>query len=98
MLHSVTDLIKDTVESRTASVGDMEVNPVSRAIARHMGIDLSPEGQAARNRRGIAIIVHGAPLSGKELHIHQKISTLSTLCFFFQPFACISVQVKQAQQ
>ncbi|KAL0967855.1 hypothetical protein UPYG_G00258380 [Umbra pygmaea] len=59
------DLIKDRVDSRTAGVGDLEINPVSRANARHMGIDLSPEGQAARNRRGIAIIVHGAPLSGK---------------------------------
>ncbi|KAM6946364.1 hydrocephalus-inducing protein homolog [Aplochiton taeniatus] len=48
-----------------AAVGTLEVNPVSRAIARHMGIDLSPEGQAARNRRGIATIVYGAPLSGK---------------------------------
>ncbi|XP_049339422.1 hydrocephalus-inducing protein homolog isoform X2 [Astyanax mexicanus] len=48
-----------------SSVGDLEMDPVSRAIARHVGIDLSPDGQAARNRRGIAIIVHGAPLSGK---------------------------------
>eukprot|EP00063_Salmo_salar_P029727 XP_014004562.1 PREDICTED: hydrocephalus-inducing protein homolog isoform X1 [Salmo salar] len=77
------DLIKDTVESRTASVGDMEVNPVSRAIARHMGIDLSPEGQAARNRRGIAIIVHGAPLSGKT-------GTAVTLAKYYGA-ACLSV-------
>lgn len=41
------------------------MTPVSRAIARHMGVDLSPEGLAARNRRGIAIIVYGAPLTGK---------------------------------
>lgn len=61
MLHSVTDLIKDTVESRTASVGDMEVNPVSRAIAHHMGIDLSPEGQAARNRRTSQSLCMGLP-------------------------------------
>ncbi|XP_075181569.1 hydrocephalus-inducing protein homolog [Anomaloglossus baeobatrachus] len=46
-------------------VGDLERNPVSSAIARYMGIDTSIEGQAARNRRGIAIIVHGAPLTGK---------------------------------
>ena len=45
--------------------GEMaEVSPLSAAIARHMGINLSPDGIAARNRRGIAIIVHGAPLSG----------------------------------
>ncbi|XP_044126636.1 hydrocephalus-inducing protein homolog [Bufo gargarizans] len=46
-------------------VGELEYNPVSAAVARHMGIDTSSEGQAARNRRGIAIIVHGAPLTGK---------------------------------
>ncbi|KAM3920677.1 hydrocephalus-inducing protein homolog [Leptodactylus fuscus] len=46
-------------------VGELEYNPVSTAIARYMGIDTSIEGQAARNRRGIAIIVHGAPISGK---------------------------------
>jgi hydrocephalus-inducing protein len=38
---------------------------VSAAIANYIGIDLSPEGRAARNRRGISIVVHGAPLSGK---------------------------------
>ncbi|CAM4581517.1 unnamed protein product [Leuciscus chuanchicus] len=57
-------LTKDNISAETA-VGDLEYDPVSRAIARHMGIDLSPEGKAALNRRGIAIIVHGAPLSGK---------------------------------
>ncbi|KAJ7312066.1 hypothetical protein JRQ81_006401 [Phrynocephalus forsythii] len=47
------------------AVGELDNNPVSKAIARHLGIDISPEGRAARNRRGIAIIVHGAPLTGK---------------------------------
>ncbi|XP_048461536.1 hydrocephalus-inducing protein homolog [Rhincodon typus] len=47
------------------SVGELEVTPVSMAIGRYLGLDLSPEGCAARNRRGIAIIVHGAPASGK---------------------------------
>jgi len=42
----------------------VEVSPLSAAIARHMGINLSPDGLAARNRRGVAIVVHGAPLSG----------------------------------
>ncbi|XP_059507551.1 hydrocephalus-inducing protein homolog [Stegostoma tigrinum] len=46
-------------------VGELEVTPVSMAIGRYLGLDLSPEGCAARNRRGIAIIVHGAPASGK---------------------------------
>ena len=46
-------------------VGELEITPVSAAIANYLGIDLSVEGKAARNRRGICIIVHGAPLSGK---------------------------------
>ncbi|XP_030621187.1 hydrocephalus-inducing protein homolog [Chanos chanos] len=61
-----TNDIWPEIESRVSSgVGDLEMDPVSRANARYMGIDLSPEGQAARNRRGIAIIIHGAPFSGK---------------------------------
>ena len=43
-----------------------EMSPLSRAIARHVGVDLSPEAVAARNRRGIAVIVHGAPQTGQE--------------------------------
>ena len=38
---------------------------MSAAIARHLGIDLSIEGKAAMRRRGVALVVHGAPLSGK---------------------------------
>ena len=48
-------------------LGQLEMTPVCRAIARHMCVDLSPEGLAARNRRGIAIIVYGAPLTGKAI-------------------------------
>lgn len=43
----------------------MEKNPVCDSIARYLGIDLSAEGRAARNRRGVAMVVHGPPLSGK---------------------------------
>jgi len=50
--------------SNTLAAEIAEVSPLSAAIARHMGINLTPEGLAARNRRGVAIIVHGAPLSG----------------------------------
>ena len=46
-------------------MGELEITPVSAAIARHLGIDLSIEGKAARNRRGMAVIVNGAPCSGK---------------------------------
>lgn len=48
-------------------MGELEITPVSAAIARHLGIDLTPEGKAARNRRGLAIIVHGAPMSGNKV-------------------------------
>lgn len=62
----LTGQTKDNISTGTA-VGDLEYDPVSRVVAHHMGIDLSPEGKAALNRRGIAIVVHGAPLSGKTL-------------------------------
>ncbi|XP_068693384.1 hydrocephalus-inducing protein homolog [Montipora foliosa] len=52
-------------DSSSLGVGDLEITPVSAAIARYLGIDLTAEGRAARNRRGIALVVHGAPLSGK---------------------------------
>ncbi|XP_046359897.2 hydrocephalus-inducing protein homolog isoform X3 [Haliotis rufescens] len=52
-------------KENTVGVGELEITPVSAAIARHLGIDLTPEGKAARNRRGISLIVHGPPMSGK---------------------------------
>ena len=54
-----------TNEGSSEILGQLEMTPVSRAIARHMCVNLSPEGLAARNRRGIAIIVYGAPLTGE---------------------------------
>lgn len=51
--------------SSSTGVGDLEVTPVSAAIARHLGIDLSQEGRAARSRRGIVFMIHGAPMSGQ---------------------------------
>ena len=46
-------------------------DPVQLAVARHLGIDLSPEGKAARNRMGISLIVYGAPFSGKTTIANQ---------------------------
>ncbi|XP_074738457.1 hydrocephalus-inducing protein homolog [Strix uralensis] len=51
--------------SSKAAAGELADSPVYRAIARHLGIDISAEGRAARNRRGIVVIIHGAPLTGK---------------------------------
>ncbi|XP_064315287.1 hydrocephalus-inducing protein homolog [Phalacrocorax carbo] len=55
---------QNTTSSKEAA-GELDDSPVYRAIARHLGIDISAEGCAARNCRGIVIIVHGAPLTGK---------------------------------
>lgn len=61
--NSFAEKVNDTAVA-VDRVGELEITPVSAAIARHLGIDLTTEGKAARNRRGLAIIVHGAPLSG----------------------------------
>ncbi|XP_047385193.1 hydrocephalus-inducing protein homolog isoform X1 [Sciurus carolinensis] len=55
-----------SIDSHSAEeVGEVENNPVNKAIARHLGIDISAEGRLGKNRKGIAIIIHGTPLSGK---------------------------------
>ncbi|NXL83544.1 HYDIN protein, partial [Alectura lathami] len=59
-----TEHPQSTSGSKEAA-GELDESPVNRAIARHLGIDISAEGRAARSRRGIVIIVHGAPLAGK---------------------------------
>ena len=46
-------------------VGELELTPVTRSIARYLGIDLTPEGRTARNRRGITVLINGPPKSGK---------------------------------
>ncbi|XP_063716545.1 hydrocephalus-inducing protein homolog isoform X4 [Symsagittifera roscoffensis] len=63
-LESVTKT-EDDLKSKTTAAGELEITPVSAAIARYLDIDLSPEGKKARNRRGVAIIIHGAPQAGK---------------------------------
>ncbi|XP_044902281.1 hydrocephalus-inducing protein homolog isoform X9 [Felis catus] len=60
-----TDKIQSVDSHSMEEVGEVENNPVSKAIARHLGIDISAEGRMAKNRKGIAIIIHGTPLSGK---------------------------------
>ncbi|XP_006746825.1 hydrocephalus-inducing protein homolog, partial [Leptonychotes weddellii] len=60
-----TDKLQSIDSHSTEEVGEVENNPVSKAIARHLGIDISAEGRMAKNRKGIAIVVHGTPLAGK---------------------------------
>uniref|UniRef100_A0A669QXT0 HYDIN axonemal central pair apparatus protein n=1 Tax=Phasianus colchicus TaxID=9054 RepID=A0A669QXT0_PHACC len=59
-----TEHQRSTGSSKEAT-GELDDSPVLRAIARHLGIDISPESREAQNRQGIAIIIHGAPLTGK---------------------------------
>ncbi|XP_047451812.1 hydrocephalus-inducing protein homolog [Mugil cephalus] len=77
------EILVSELTSSNCRLGQLEMTPVSRAIARHMGVDLSPEGQAARNRRGIAIIVYGAPMTGKS-------STAADLARYYGA-ACLNV-------
>ncbi|XP_061876014.1 hydrocephalus-inducing protein homolog [Colius striatus] len=47
------------------AVGEATNSPVRSALARHLGTSSSAEAATAQSRRGIVIIVHGAPLAGK---------------------------------
>jgi hydrocephalus-inducing protein len=71
-----TESSGDKSESVLKRVAEKIINydmtPVAQALARHLGIDLSVDGMQARNRRGIAMIVHGPPGSGKERIIHKS--------------------------
>ncbi|XP_013359426.1 PREDICTED: hydrocephalus-inducing protein homolog isoform X2 [Chinchilla lanigera] len=63
-----TDKIQRSHSHSAEEVGEVESNPVSKAIARHLGLDISAEGRMAKSRKGIAIIIHGTPLSGKTVN------------------------------
>lgn len=54
-------------EGGSGRLGDLEKSPVFRSIARHMGYNLSTDALMAHNLRGIAVIVYGAPLTGKKI-------------------------------
>ncbi|CAM9137593.1 unnamed protein product, partial [Bubo scandiacus] len=54
---------RQSITSSKAAAGELADSPVYRAIARHLGIDISAKGRVARNRRGIVVIIHGAPLT-----------------------------------
>ncbi|XP_015443273.1 hydrocephalus-inducing protein homolog isoform X1 [Pteropus alecto] len=75
-----TDKIQSNDSHSAEEVGEVENNPVSRVIARHLGIDISPEGRMAKNRKGIAIIIHGTPLSGKSATAVSMAKYYSAAC------------------
>lgn len=81
-----SERMRDSVAG-SGGVGELEITPVSAAIARHLGIDLSSEGKAARNRRGLAIILHGAPLSGKIVCL----PAMSSTCLPLHASLCVHV-------
>ena len=63
VIESVTCLSSEAMGG--FSEDGIDVPPVAAAIARYMGVDLSPEGIKAEFRKGIAFIVDGPPLSGR---------------------------------
>ncbi|XP_042636791.1 hydrocephalus-inducing protein homolog [Orycteropus afer afer] len=78
-----TDKTQSIDSQSLEEVGEVENNPVSKAIARHLGIDISAEGRLSKNRKGIAIIVHGTPVSGKS-------ATAVSLAKYYSA-ACLSI-------
>ncbi|KAM9191706.1 LOW QUALITY PROTEIN: hydrocephalus-inducing protein homolog [Dugong dugon] len=78
-----TDKIQSSDSHSVEEVGEVENNPVSKAIARYLGIDISAEGRLAKNRKGIAVIVHGTPFSGKS-------ATSVSLAKYYNA-ACLSI-------
>ncbi|XP_026221932.1 hydrocephalus-inducing protein homolog [Anabas testudineus] len=76
----ISDMIREGSNGR---LEQLEMTPVSRAIARHMCVDLSPECLATHSSKGIAIIVYGAPRAGKS-------STAAALAQHYGG-ACLSV-------
>ncbi|XP_054934895.1 hydrocephalus-inducing protein homolog [Physeter macrocephalus] len=78
-----TDKIQNIDSHFAEEVGEVENNPVSKAIARHLGIDISAEGHMAKNRKGIAIIIHGTPLSGKSATAVSIAKYYSAACLNF---------------
>ena len=55
---------RQSEKTSRVEVGELESSPIAAAIARYMGIDLSPEAKVAELRRGIAVVVSGPPQSG----------------------------------
>ncbi|CAF4568536.1 unnamed protein product, partial [Rotaria sp. Silwood2] len=70
---SITDKSETTLKRVAEKIINYDMTPVAQALARHLGIDLTSDGIQARNRRGISVIVHGPPGSGKTM-ISREIS------------------------
>ncbi|XP_070253950.1 hydrocephalus-inducing protein homolog isoform X4 [Myotis yumanensis] len=76
-----TEKLQSTDSHSAEDDGEVENNPVNKAIARYLGIDVSAEGNLAKNRKGIAIIVHGTPVSGKTATAASLAKYYGAACF-----------------
>lgn len=65
--ESIGDKSEFTLKRVAEKIINYDMTPVAQALARHLGIDLTSDGIQARNRRGMAVIVHGPPASGNEI-------------------------------
>lgn len=66
VIESVIGLSNDVVESFSQlNMSGIDVLPVAAAIARYMGLNLSPEGAKNELRKGVAFVVDGPPMSGR---------------------------------
>jgi hypothetical protein len=70
LTESIGDKNEPALKRVAEKIINYDMTPVAQALARHLGIDLTSDGIQARNRRGISVIVHGPPGSGKEKFIH----------------------------
>jgi hypothetical protein len=66
-IDSLGDKSEAALKRAAEKIINYDMTPVAQALARHLGIDLTCDGVQARNRRGISIIVHGPPGSGKSM-------------------------------
>ncbi|NWX31620.1 HYDIN protein, partial [Notiomystis cincta] len=65
-------------------------NPITLAVKHHLGIDTSSAARKAQQRRGIVVIVHGAPRAGKS-------EVAVALCYHYEAtYLSIDVVVKEA--
>ncbi|XP_064020122.1 hydrocephalus-inducing protein homolog [Pogoniulus pusillus] len=56
---------QQSASSSKETAEELEVSPFHRALAHHLGIAVPGAGAAAPQCKGIVVIIHGAPLTGK---------------------------------
>ena len=64
VIESISALTNVTIASHP-DLQATDLSPVAAAIARYLGLNLSPAATLAENRRGVAIMVHGPLSSGR---------------------------------